>query len=52
MRVRYECSKCSWRNEELPYGQDDLKDFMTTDDRLTSYFNDSIKTSSITSAVY
>ncbi|KAI8371606.1 uncharacterized protein BYT42DRAFT_580843 [Radiomyces spectabilis] len=24
MRVRYECNKCKWKNEELPYDDDSL----------------------------
>jgi hypothetical protein len=51
MRVQYECSKCSWRNEELPYQEEDYAS-MLNEDYFTPYYNESSKASSIASAVY
>ncbi|KAG2235224.1 hypothetical protein BDF21DRAFT_427428 [Thamnidium elegans] len=50
MRVQYECSRCSWRNEELPV-QTFTFDNKSHSSRLITYFNDSSK-STLSSAVY
>lgn len=51
MRVRYECSKCNWRNNELPY-QDDNFNSAITDDQSIVYYHNSSKASSIYSTVF
>ncbi|KAG2207924.1 uncharacterized protein EV154DRAFT_507111 [Mucor mucedo] len=46
MRVRYECSKCNWRNEALPYHQLEFNNTIH-EGRLITYFNESSKVSSL-----
>ncbi|CAO3614211.1 unnamed protein product [Mucor hiemalis] len=51
MRVRYECSKCNWHNDELPYQDDDINS--TIDDNYSIvYHHNSSKASSIYSTVF
>ncbi|KAI7859487.1 hypothetical protein BDC45DRAFT_530721 [Circinella umbellata] len=54
MRVRYECSKCSWKNEELPYDNDMLTQLehylaQTPDEEQYTYYFSSSPTSSSSS---
>lgn len=44
MRVRYECSRCKWKNEELPFDIDE--EVKLTENRLVTYMpSDNSRTS-------
>ncbi|KAG0189698.1 hypothetical protein DFQ28_003091 [Apophysomyces sp. BC1034] len=48
-RVRYECSQCHWKNEELPYDTSaDLQRYLS-DDKDSYYYSSSANTSPSTS---
>lgn len=53
MRVRYECSKCNWKNEELPYDNtmlSQLQQYLAStpeDEQFTYYFSSSPPSSDI-----
>ncbi|KAL1930091.1 hypothetical protein VTP01DRAFT_1245 [Rhizomucor pusillus] len=55
MRVRYECSKCSWKNEELPYDSDmltQLEKYLSEgsdDEQFTYYYSTSPSSSAMRS---
>ncbi|ORZ00192.1 hypothetical protein BCR43DRAFT_521265 [Syncephalastrum racemosum] len=55
MRVRYECSKCNWKNEELPYDSDvvaQLQQYLSErsdDEQFTYYYSSSPSSSSMQS---
>jgi hypothetical protein len=51
MRVRYECSRCNWKNEELPFDTDD--DMKLAENRLVTYLpRDNNRTSRTLSPVF